>query len=66
MCGAPERLPAFGACTLHIPCVITTILDQKLQLLKPLNKRELYASKGNRRFLRKSILYLHRDCDKTI
>jgi hypothetical protein len=34
MCGAPER---------RYPTVIT-IMDHKLQLLKPLNKRELYAT----------------------
>jgi hypothetical protein len=38
MCSARERLWAFGART---NSVITTILDQKQQLLKPLNKREL-------------------------
>jgi hypothetical protein len=37
MCGAPERL-TFGS------SVITTIMDHKLQLLKPLNKRELKAT----------------------
>jgi hypothetical protein len=31
MCGAPQRLKAFGA---HFPSVITIIMDQKLQLLK--------------------------------
>jgi hypothetical protein len=35
MCGAPERLPACVRCA-HLPSVITTIMDQKLQLLKPL------------------------------
>jgi hypothetical protein len=28
----------------HFPSVITTIMDNKVQLLKPLNKRELYAT----------------------
>jgi hypothetical protein len=37
MCGAPERLTACA----HFSSVITTIMDQKVQLLKPLNKREL-------------------------
>jgi hypothetical protein len=39
MCGAAERLMAFGA---NFPSVIivTTIMDQKVQLLKPLNKCE--------------------------
>jgi hypothetical protein len=41
MCGAPERLSAFGA---RFPSVITTIMDQKQQLLKPLNKRESYTA----------------------
>jgi hypothetical protein len=39
MCGAPERLTAFGARTY----VITTIMYQNVQLLKPLNYSELYA-----------------------
>jgi hypothetical protein len=34
MCCAPERLTAFGA---HFPSVITTIIDQKVQLINPLN-----------------------------
>jgi hypothetical protein len=42
MCGAPERLTAFG--TRHFPSIITTIVDHKQQLLKPLNKRELYTT----------------------
>jgi hypothetical protein len=37
MCGAPERRA-------HFPSVITTKMDHKLQLLKPLNKSELYAT----------------------
>jgi hypothetical protein len=41
MCGAPERLAAFGVRT--IPTLITTIMDQKMQLLKPLNLCELYT-----------------------
>jgi hypothetical protein len=28
----------------HFPSVITTIMDQKVELLKPLNLRELYAT----------------------
>jgi hypothetical protein len=28
----------------HFPSVITTIMDHKVQLLKPLNKRELYTT----------------------
>jgi hypothetical protein len=36
-----SRTPAGGRCA-HFPSVITTIMDHKLQLLKPLNKRELY------------------------
>jgi hypothetical protein len=28
----------------HFPSVITTTMDQKVQLLKSLNKRELYAT----------------------
>jgi hypothetical protein len=39
MCGAPDRLTPFGVRT----SVITTIMDQKVQLLKPLKKRELYT-----------------------
>jgi hypothetical protein len=35
MCGTPKRLTEFGART--FPSVITTIMDQKVQLLKPLN-----------------------------
>jgi hypothetical protein len=46
MFGAPERLTAFGACTF---LVITTIMDQKLQLINPLNLGELYAACQNRR-----------------
>jgi hypothetical protein len=38
-CGAPERLTAFGAHT-----VITTLMDQKVQLINPLNLGELYAA----------------------
>jgi hypothetical protein len=41
MCGAPERPKAFGA--RNFPSVITTIMDQKVQLIKPLNLRELYT-----------------------
>jgi hypothetical protein len=41
MCGAPERLTALGAHTFLQYSVITIIMDQKVQLLKPLNKREL-------------------------
>jgi hypothetical protein len=37
MCGAPERRA-------HFPSVITTIIDQKVQLLKPVNERELYTT----------------------
>jgi hypothetical protein len=33
-----------GVWCAHFPSVITTIIDHKLQLLKPLNKRELYAT----------------------
>jgi hypothetical protein len=32
---------ADGVRCAHFPSVITTIMDQKVQLLKPLNKREL-------------------------
>jgi hypothetical protein len=38
MCGAPERLTA------HFPSVITTIMDQKVQLINLLNLGELYAA----------------------
>jgi hypothetical protein len=31
-------------CGAHFPRVITIIMDHKVQLLKPLNKRELYAT----------------------
>jgi hypothetical protein len=43
MCRAPEHL-AVGVRCEHFSSVITTIMDHKLQLLKPLNKRELYAT----------------------
>jgi hypothetical protein len=33
-----------GVLCAHFSNVITTIMDHKLQLLKPLNKRELYAT----------------------
>jgi hypothetical protein len=41
MCGAPERLTAFGA---RIFLVLSQQQQQKQQLLKPLNKRELYTT----------------------
>jgi hypothetical protein len=41
MRGAPERLTAFGARTF---LVFTTIMDQKVQLINPLNLGELYAA----------------------
>jgi hypothetical protein len=41
MCGAPERLPAFGA---HFPSDMATIIDHKVQLLNRLNIRELYTT----------------------
>jgi hypothetical protein len=37
MCGATERLA-------HFPSVITTIMDQKVQLINPVNLGELYAA----------------------
>jgi hypothetical protein len=43
MFGAPERLTVFGA-RMHFPSVITTIMDQKVQLINPLNLGELYAA----------------------
>jgi hypothetical protein len=36
MCSAPERS--------QFPSVITTIMDQKVQLINPLNLVELYAA----------------------
>jgi hypothetical protein len=41
MGGAPERLTAFGA---RFPNVITTIMDQKVKLINPMNLGELYAA----------------------
>jgi hypothetical protein len=43
MCGAPERLTAFGVRTILVLSLITTIMDQEMQLLKPLNLCELYT-----------------------
>jgi hypothetical protein len=46
MCGAPERLTPFGARNFLIlsPEFITIIMDHKVQLVKPLNLRELYTT----------------------
>jgi hypothetical protein len=45
MCGAPERLTAFDARTfLELSQVFTTIMDHKVQLLKPLDSGELYTA----------------------
>jgi hypothetical protein len=41
----------------HFPSVITTIMDHKVQLLKPLNKRELYATLKNHSRHKSSRLY---------
>jgi hypothetical protein len=41
-----SRTPNGVRCA-HFPSVITTIMDQKLQLLKPLNKREMYSTWQN-------------------
>jgi hypothetical protein len=41
MCSS--RTPAGVRCA-AFPSVITTVMDQKVQLLKPLNKRELYIT----------------------
>jgi hypothetical protein len=38
-----SRTPDGVRCA-HFPSVITTTMDHKLQLLKPLNKRELYIT----------------------
>jgi hypothetical protein len=38
-----SRTPA-GVWYAHFYSVITTIMDQKVQLLKPLKKRELYTT----------------------
>jgi hypothetical protein len=38
-----SRTPAGVRCA-HFPSFITTIMDHKVQLLKPLNKSELYAT----------------------
>jgi hypothetical protein len=42
MCGA-SRAPASVQCA-HFPSVITTIMDEKVQLLKLLNKYKLYTT----------------------
>jgi hypothetical protein len=42
MCGAPERLHSVRCA--HFPSVITTIMDRKVQLLKPLNLFELFTT----------------------
>jgi hypothetical protein len=42
-----SRTPAGVRCA-HFLSEITTIMDHKLQLLKPLNKCELYATQQNR------------------
>jgi hypothetical protein len=47
MCRAPERLTALGA---RFPSVSTTIMDQKVQLIKPFNLRELYRTWQNRKW----------------
>jgi hypothetical protein len=39
LCGAPD-----GVRCAHFPSVIKTIMDHKVQLLKPLNLRELYTA----------------------
>jgi hypothetical protein len=36
-----------NACRRSFPSVITTIMDQKVQLSKPLIKRELYTTQQN-------------------
>jgi hypothetical protein len=41
-----SRTPAGIRCV-HFASVITTIMDHKLQFLKPLNKRELYTTQQN-------------------
>jgi hypothetical protein len=38
-----SQTPAGVRCS-HFPSVITTKMDHTVQLLKPLNKRELYAT----------------------
>jgi hypothetical protein len=43
MYGAPERLTAFGARTFLV-LSITSIMDQKVQLINPLNLGELNAA----------------------
>jgi hypothetical protein len=46
MCGAPEHLSAFGA-RAHFPSFITTTMDHKVQLVKPLNTRGLTPRSRN-------------------
>jgi hypothetical protein len=42
-----SRMPDGVRCA-HFPSVITTIIDHKVQLLKPLNIRELYTTHSGR------------------
>jgi hypothetical protein len=44
-----SQTPAGVRCA-YFPSVITTIMDHKLQMLKPLNKRELYSIPRSRTF----------------
>jgi hypothetical protein len=50
MCGAPERLTGHGVRCAHFHSVITTIMDHKVQLLKPFNLCELYTAYQNLHF----------------
>jgi hypothetical protein len=43
MCGAPKRTPDGVRCA-HFPSVVTIIMDQKVQLINPLNFGELYVT----------------------